>query len=69
MLLFPQRVILTPFGRYAVHGYASRSTSEALLNHLQTAQARSTTHLSQPTSKSVWLFAPKPIQNAAVRIN
>ena len=45
MLLFPQRVILTQFGRYAVHRYASRSTSEALLNHLQTAQARSTTHL------------------------
>ena len=45
MLLFPQRVILTPFGRYAIHGYASRSTSEALLNHLQSAQARSTAHL------------------------
>ena len=45
MLLFPQRVILAPFGRYAIHGYASRSTSEALLNHLQTAQARSTAHL------------------------
>ncbi|HHX34150.1 MAG TPA: hypothetical protein GX719_02600 [Gammaproteobacteria bacterium] len=52
MLLFPQRVILTRFGRYAIHGYACRSTSEALLKHRYIAQGRGTPHLFQRISKT-----------------
>ena len=34
MLLFPQRVILPRFGRYAILGDARRSTSEVRLDYL-----------------------------------
>jgi hypothetical protein len=32
MLLFPQRVILTPFGRYDIHGYTYRRTNKVLID-------------------------------------
>ena len=47
MLLFPQWVILTRFGRYVISGYASRSTSEMRLDHVYGLQARSTYRLSR----------------------
>jgi len=33
-MLFPQRVIPTRFGRYAIPGYAQHSSNEALIDHL-----------------------------------
>ena len=46
MLLFPQRVILTRFGRYTILGYASRSTSEARLDHAYDQQVCNTNRLN-----------------------
>ena len=67
MLLFPQWVILTRFGRYVISGYASRSTSEMRLDHVCGLQARSTNRLSRMISSTYRIFEHFMLKAAKVQ--